>query len=213
MINTANILFKGGIMKENEQNEFDLLPSEAEVKMMNKEYNELLRRKNMVENDIIKAPNMCDNLNNNTKCESSISLNYATMKTASNKKIDITEKATFERIYYAEKDMIMALKQLFSIAPNDTKDDIADIIKLKKSNCNSILKCYYKKGDEVLNYSPIISHDHDYCRLLKRISNIQKHILLMLTKTKLVCPFTKKITAQEWTASYILSSIGIFCKF
>lgn len=195
-------------MQDNEQNELDLLPSDEAVKMMNKEYNELLRRRDIVENMPAQMPNMRKN-----QTESHFSNAYTPMKMRLNNKVDLTEKATFKRIYFAQLDMIAALKQLYAVAPHEVKDDIADLIKLKKSNCNSLLKCYYKKGDSVLDYSPDIPHDRDYCRLLKRILNIQKHILLMLTKTKLVCPFVKKITAQEWTASYILSSIGIFCKF
>ncbi len=180
--------------------DLDLMPSDEQINMMNKEYNELHRRKNL----------LC------TDCKQTCSLPPTQpISLCKSKKCGTDPKQTklFERIYFAQQDLIMALKQLYTTAPHNVKDDIADIIKLKKTDSNLALKCYYSVTDNKISYAPILSHEEDYCRLLKKIISMQKQLLLMLNKTKYMCAYSKKIIQNEWTVSYILTTIGMYCRF
>ncbi len=181
-------------------NEFEIMPSDEQINLMNKEYNELQRRKGLLCKDCQRAVSPPQHhpvsLCKSTKCGT-----------------DPRQTKLFERIYFAEQDLIMALRQLFTTAPHHVKDDIADIIKLKKTNSNLALKCYYSATDNKISYAPILSHEEDYCRLLKQIITMQKHLLLMLNKAKNMCAYSKKMIQNEWTASYILTSIGMYCRF
>ena len=190
----AYTISKGDFMSE-----IELLPSEEQINMMNKEYNELNRRKGLLCDN-------CDNKNNHT---------YHPKPLCKSPKCgtDPKQKKSFERIYFAEQDLIMALRQLFTIAPHHIKDDIADIIKIKKTNSNLTLKCYYASTDSEISYAPILSHEEDYCRLLRHIITMQKQLLLMLNKAKFLCVYSKKMIKNEWTASYIIITIGIYCRF
>ncbi len=181
--------------------EFELLPSEQQINMMNKEFNELQRRKDL----------LCDDCEAQEKPMHS----YSKMPLCKSAKCgtDPKQKKLFERIYFAEQDLIMALRQLFTTAPQFAKDDIADIIKLKKSTSNLALKCYYAVSDCMLTYAPVLCHEEDYCKLLRHIISKQKQLLLMLNKAKYLCAYSKKMIKNEWTASYILTSIGIYCRF
>ncbi|MDE6967385.1 MAG: hypothetical protein K2P12_01890 [Clostridia bacterium] len=183
------------------QNEFELLPSEEQINMMNKEYNEMQRRKNLI-GDNCSLPAVKNNAHRPV-----LSCKGAKCGT------DPKQSKLFERIYFAEQDMIMALKQLYTIAPHNAKDDIADLIKIKKTNSNLALKCYYSVSDNKISYAPILSHENDYCRLLRHISNMQKQLLLMLNKSKCMCVYSKKMIQYEWTASYIITNISIYCRF
>lgn len=171
-----------------ETNEFELLPNDDAINMMNKEYNEQMRRTNLA--------------NQNTICP---------LKKHSLCNVDIKQQQLFAKLYFVEQDIIMCLKNLFSFAPFDAKDDIADLIKLKKSNSNLLLKCYYNVSDNKLSYAPNLSHDNNYCRLLKRICSLQKQLLLLLAKTKYSCVYSKKIAQNEWTCSYMLNNLCVFC--
>ena len=181
--------------------ENELLPSEDQINMMNKEYNEITRRREL----------MCENCE---KYKSNIN-GYRPVALCKSAKCgtDPKQKKLFERIYFAEQDLIMALRQLFTIAPHHIKDDIADIIKIKKTNSNLTLKCYYASTDSEISYAPILSHEEDYCRLLRHIITMQKQLLLMLNKAKFLCVYSKKMIKNEWTASYIIITIGIYCRF
>lgn len=186
-------------------NELELFPSEEQINMMNKEYSELERRRNLCENcppanerpNQIAPPHHSVCLCKSKKCGS-----------------DPKQKKLFERIYFAEQDLIMALRQLYTTAPVCVKDDISDLIKLKNQTSNLALKCYYSVTDnQIINYAPTMCHEEDYCRLLKHIITLQKQLLLMLNKAKFLCAHSKKMIQNEWTASYILTSIGMYCRF
>lgn len=181
--------------------DMQLFPSEEQINMMNKEYSQLARRKQLVgqpeQSPHSRPPqHMPKPLCKSPKCGT-----------------DIRQKKLFERIYYVEQDLIMAARQLFTIAPPHAKDDIADVIKLKKATSKLILKCYANATDIPLSYAPILSHEEDYCRLLRHICSTQKQLLLMLGKAKYMCSYSKKIIQNEWTASYILTSIGMYCRW
>lgn len=181
--------------------DLDLMPSDEQINMMNKEYNELQRRKEL----------LCTN--NSQSCNTPPKAMPISLCKSKKCGTDPKQTKLFERIYFAEQDLIMALKQLFTTAPHHVKDDIADIIKLKKTNSNLTLKCYYNVTDNKLNYAPNLSHEEDYCRLLKHIISMQKQLLLMLNKAKYMCVYSKKIIQNEWTVSYILTTIGMYCRF
>lgn len=181
--------------------ENELLPSEDQINMMNKEYNEITRRREL----------LCENCE---KLKSNIN-GYRPVPLCKSAKCgtDPKQKKLFERIYFAEQDLIMALRQLFTIAPLAVKDDIADVIKLKKATSTLSLKCYYTVSDKQISYAPILSHEEDYCKLLRHIVTMQKQLLLMLNKAKYMCAHSIKMIKNEWTASYILTTISIYCRY
>lgn len=206
-------------------NDLELFPSEEQINMMNKEYNELKRRKGLVCTNCEKpipdfskqSCNSCDrqNLPNKGCNDCTTAPPHKPLKICKGAKCgtDVRQKKLFERIYFAEQDLIMALRQLYTTAPHNVKDDIYDIIKLKKATSSLVLKCYYSATDIPLSYSPILCHEEDYCKLLRHIISLQKQLLLMLNKTKFLCAYSKKMLQNEWTISYILTSIGICCRF
>lgn len=214
-------------------NDLELFPSEEQINMMNKEYNELKRRQGLVgkgcemphptHNDCNKClPEVKENCNNCDSHQSSDNCNkcdnsphHRQFKLCKGAKCgtDPKQKKLFERIYFGEQDMIMALRQLYTIAPLGIKDDISDMIKLKKTTSSLALKCYYASTDNKLSYSPILSHEEDYCKLLRHIIIMQKQLLLMLNKSKYMCAHSKQMIQNEWTVSYILTTIGICCKY
>lgn len=208
-------------------NDLELFPSEEQINMMNKEYNELKRRQGLVCNGCGKPPhnqptcNDCDKTHLSNKQCNDCEMPTKPPKHEQQLKLckgpkcgtDLKQKKLFERIYFAEQDLIMALRQLYTIAPIGIKDDISDIIKLKKTNSSLALKCYYSSTDSKLSYSPVLSHEEDYCKLLRHIITMQKQLLLMLGKAKFLCVYSKKMIQNEWTVSYILTTIGMCCKF
>lgn len=195
-----------------QDNELAFLPSDEAIEMMNKEYNELARRQELTFGKDKTPPLPTSNFLNDGMTAALPQAHSRPNFSPKDKGCDLNQKKLFERIYFAEQDMIMALKQLFTIAPQNAKDDISDLIKLKKDNSKNILKCYYANAEKPLSYTPILPLTHDFCRLLQHILNLQKHLLLMLNKAKFACRFSKQLINAEWTASYILSTIGIFCK-
>lgn len=209
--------------------------------MMNKEYNELKRRQGLVRKGCDTPPqahNVCNqpvtpNCNDcgnpplhncdsqMPRCDSQTPHCDSQMPRVNSFKMckspkcgtDPKQKKLFERIYFGEQDMIMALRQLYTVAPLSIKDDISDILKLKKSTSSLVLKCYYASTDVKLSYSPVLSHEEDYCKLLRHIIIMQKQLLLMLGKSKYLCAHSKQMIQNEWTVSYILATIGVCCKF
>lgn len=212
-------------------NDLELFPSEEQINMMNKEFNELKRRQGIIGNncdvprpphndcncipDMKDSPNCCDAQGMANNADTCNKTQPKTMRLCKGAKCgtDLKQKKLFERIYFGEQDMIMALRQLYTIAPISIKDDISDIIKLKKSTSSLALKCYYSSTDNKLSYSPILSHEEDYCKLLRHIIIMQKQLLLMLNKSKYLCAHSKQMIQNEWTVSYILTTIGMCCKF
>ena len=172
--------------------EFEMIANDDMIKMMNREFQEVENRKNMVENK------------KNHSCYGVLGAKCGTE--------DIREKKLFERIYFLEQDMIMMLRKLHTIAPMDFRDEITNAIKIKMKNSNRILKCYYNVTDNKMSYSANLAHDNNYCRLLWHIMKNQRKLLVMLDSSKRHCVYIKKVIQSELTCGYILNSIACYCK-
>lgn len=170
-------------------NELDMLPNEETIELMNKEYRELNIRNDLMSKPISKP---CYS----GRCGQ-----------------DVKDKRLYESIYYLEQDMIMALRRLHTIAPREFREEIAECIKSKKRNSNKILRCYYNVTDSQMSYAPVLSHDNNYCRLLRQIIRQQQRLLLMLTDVRYRCAYIRRVMEKEFSVGYVLSSVAIYCRY
>ncbi len=179
--------------------EFDMIPDDESIENMNREYDKVLRRKELLNgvDDTVKvvshrASPPCYGL----KCGTG----------------DLMEKKLFADIYHMQMDMVAQLKHLHTIAPYDMREEISNVIKIKRRDSKMILKCYYNTTDDVMTHSPTLSHDRNYCRLLRHIIANQQKLLIMLAGSHKQCVYIKRVISNELTAGYILNSMAIYCR-
>lgn len=178
--------------------EFDMLPNDEIMEMMSKEYLKQENRKEMIKGQ-------------GTQTKSNVKLISPTCY-GGKCGIDIRQRKVFEHIYQLEQDMIMELRHLHTIAPRNFRERIGDSIRIKKRNSAKILKCYYNTTSDKMNYSPTISHDNDYCRLLRHIIKRQQQLLVLLVGVRKRCVYVNQLIQDELSVGYILNSVAIYCR-
>lgn len=184
--------------------EFDMIADENTMAAMSREYDEVLRR-----NKLMDGISQYNHTESNISRSQKHSPHCYGLKCADG---DLKERKLFENIYYLEKDMIALIKHLHSIAPMGARDAIDSLIKIKRRDSHMILKCYYNVTDDMMEYSPTISHDRNYCRLLRYIISNQQRLLVMLGESHRYCAYIKRVISNELTAGYILNSMAIYCR-
>ena len=181
--------------------EFDMIADEDAIANMSKEYEKVLRRTDLMKGvgDVSSNPNK--NTMRSPRC-------YG-LKCGNS---DIQERELFGKIYYLEMDMIAQLKRLHMISPLDVREEISSVIKIKKRSSRMLLKCYYNSDDDMIKYTPTLSHDRNYCVLLRHIISNQEKLLVLLTYSRRHCVYIKRVISNELTAGYLLNSMAIYCR-
>ena len=182
--------------------DFDMIADDDAMADMSREYEKVLRRSDLMKGVDVPHHQASDkSMIHSPRC-------YG-VKCGTG---DLKERKLFEKIYCLEMDMISQLKHLHMIAPLDVREQISNVIKLKKRCGAKLLRCYYNSGDEIIQYLPVISHDRNYCRLLKHIISDHEKLLVMLTRSHRYCVYIKRVFSIELTAGYILNSMAIYCR-
>ena len=181
-----------------------MIADEKTMEKMSREYDEVLRR-----NKLMDGTSQHDVADDNKSSRKNHSPHCYGLKCATG---DLMERKLFENIYYLEKDMIAMMKHLHAIAPMEARSAIDSIIKIKRRDSHMILKCYYNVTDDIMEYSPTLSHDRSYCRLLKFIISNQQRLLIMLAESNRYCAYVKRVVNNELTVGYALNSMAIYCR-
>lgn len=194
--------------------EFELLPSEEQMREMARAFQSVKIRQDVMDGCLSgnhlktdkksckeDARYLCEN--KETACDSCQELPCQNNKAAI---------LCMAKTYYLQRDVEQALKRLHSIAPQCYRENIAELIKMKRQNSEYLLKIYTQLAGEQLPYAPNLYNGRDFCQTLGEICSLQEKILARLVELE-ECTQVLWLTSREIVVATALNRMSIYCFF
>lgn len=170
--------------------EFELMPNDTTMGLMRGEYNKVFHRGEILKGCEDKKECKC-----NDKCGCSLS-----------------EAKKMTKAYFIEEDMIVALRKLYSLSQREFREEIKDIISIKRKNSKLLLEMFANKCNDTVDYAPNLVNNKKFCVQLQEICRMQHSLLCALNDMPICNNELNRIINSELMVSCMLNRLELYCK-